>query len=57
MGLAGGQPTEHVRNRNSHMPDAWTAATLARVDGNNVLVVHGGEDSIIPGLAQQRLTA
>jgi hypothetical protein len=54
MGLARGEPTEHVRNRNPHVADARTPATLARLDGNDVLVVHGRKSSIIPSFVQQR---
>jgi hypothetical protein len=32
---------EHIRNRNPHVADARTAAALARLDGDDVLVVHG----------------
>ena len=53
MALPCGEPAEHVRHRAPHMPDAGPAAALAGVDGDDVPVVHGGERSIIPGLAQQ----
>ena len=36
-----GEPTEHVRDCDPHVADARTATTLARLDGNDVLVVHG----------------
>src|SRR6185437_3277797 len=55
VGLAGRQPTEHVRDRNPHVADARPAAALTRFDGNDVLVVHGKNPSIIPGSAQQCL--
>ena len=55
MGLASGEPTKHVRDGNPHVADARTAATLAGLDGNDVLVVHGQKFSIILGLAQQEL--
>jgi hypothetical protein len=37
MGLAGGEPTQHIRNRNPHVADARTTASLARLDGDDVL--------------------
>ena len=54
MGLASGEPTEHIRNRNPHVADARSAAALARLDGDDVLVVHDNNFSIIFGSAQQR---
>ncbi len=53
MGLACGEPTKHVRDRDPHMSDTRAAASLARLDGNDVVVIHGGEFSIIRGSAQQ----
>jgi hypothetical protein len=56
MGLAGGEPTEHVRDRDPHMADARPAATLARLGRNDVLVVHDREVSIDPGSVQKGFT-
>jgi hypothetical protein len=39
MTLPGGEPAEHVGYRNPHMADARPAATLARLDRDDVLVV------------------
>jgi hypothetical protein len=55
VSLASGEPTKYVRDRNPHVADARTAATLAGLDGNDVLVVHDKKFSIIPGSAQQQL--
>jgi hypothetical protein len=41
MALTGCEPAEHIRHSNPHMPDTGTAAALPRLDGNDVLVVHG----------------
>ena len=41
MGLACGEPTKHVRHRDPHMTDTRTTASLARLDGNDLMVVHG----------------
>jgi hypothetical protein len=41
VGLASGEPTKHVRNCDPHMADARTSTTLARLNGNDVLVIHG----------------
>ena len=40
MALARGEPAEHVCYCNPHMSDAGTTAALARLDGDDVLVVH-----------------
>src|SRR5205085_2856585 len=37
-----GQPTKHVGHGDSHSPDTRAAAALTRLDGDNVLVIHGG---------------
>jgi hypothetical protein len=52
MGLTGGKPTEYIRHGDPHVPDARTAATLAWLDGYDVLIGHGKMSSIIPGSAQ-----
>ena len=57
MGLTSGKPTEHIRHGDPHVPDARTAATLAWLDGYDVLVVHGKKFSIILGSPQQSLVA
>jgi hypothetical protein len=54
MGLTNGEPTENVRDRNSHVADAGTATALAWLDGNDVLVIHGKQPSTIRGSVQQR---
>ena len=53
MGLADGKPTKDIGHRNPHTADARTAAPLARLDGNDVLVVYGAKPSIFRGSAQQ----
>jgi hypothetical protein len=45
VGLASGEPTEHVCDGYPHVWDAGAAATL--------VVVHGKKFSIVPGSAQQ----
>jgi invasion protein IalB len=40
VGLTRGQPAEHISDRNPHIADAGTAAALARLDRDDVLVVH-----------------
>jgi hypothetical protein len=32
MGLARGEPAEHIRHRYPHIPDARTAASLTRIN-------------------------
>ncbi len=54
MGLASGEPTAHIRNRNPHMANARTTAPLTRFYGNDALVVHGKKPSIITCSVQQR---
>jgi hypothetical protein len=54
MTLPGGEPAEHVGYRNPHMADARPAATLARLDRDDVLVVRGKKPSPNLGSAQQR---
>jgi hypothetical protein len=56
VGLTGGEPTEHVRDRDPHMADARPAATLARLDRDDVLVVHDREVSIDPGFSAEGFT-
>ena len=53
MGLAGGKPTEYIRNRNPHVADAGTAAALTGVDRNDVLILHKKDNSTISGSTQQ----
>ena len=53
MGLACGEPAKHVRHRDPHMSDTRTTASLARLDGNDLMVVHGKKSSINRGSAQQ----
>src|ERR1700732_1114930 len=48
MGLASGEPTEHIRNRNPHMANPRTPAPLARFYGNDALVVHGKSLASLP---------
>jgi hypothetical protein len=40
MGLAGGEPTEHIRDGNPHLPYARATAALTGFDRDNVMVVH-----------------
>jgi hypothetical protein len=54
MTLPGGEPAEHVGYRNPHMADARPAATLARLDRDDVLVVRAKKPSPNLGSAQQR---
>jgi hypothetical protein len=57
MTLPGGEPAEHVGYRNPHMADARPAATLARLDRDDVLVVRRKEPSPNLGSAQQRFAS
>jgi hypothetical protein len=53
VGLSSGEPAQHIRNRDPHVADATPVAALARFDGNDALIFHDKEFSIIPGSAQE----
>jgi hypothetical protein len=40
MCVAGREPAEHIRDGDPHVADARTATTLARLNRNDVLVLH-----------------